>query len=61
MPYIIVLFAVLFITGIGLMDMLDFVTLGTESVASWSFLVLATGIFLLYMLQIRDKNLAVLK
>lgn len=60
-PYIIVLFAVLFITGIGLMDMLDFVTLGTESVASWSFLVLATGIFLLYMLQIRDKNLAVLR
>lgn len=56
--YTLFFFALMFVIGISMMDMLDFVVLGTESVASYAVMVMMMGVYALYFMRMRDYNKA---
>lgn len=59
--YTVFFFAFVFIIGVSLTDMLDFVVLGTESVASYAVMVMMMGVYALYFMRMRDYNKAAIE
>lgn len=59
--YTLFFFALTFVIGISMMDMLDFVVIGTESVASYAVMVMMMGVYALYFMRMRDYNKAAIE
>lgn len=59
--YTVIFFGIIFAMGITFMDMLNFVIIGTESVTTYAIVFIMIAVYAIYLLRIREQNLAALR